>query len=1271
MDLLEEEFKDERELIMQRCLDNIQMGMSVPVSLRLLRKTLATYPIPSRSWFKGTSAKLPTICSQIEKLQRLHRMLDIVFADLASYHSALMSQSTTHTAPGNPNDTSALSGLVPKEGPSQLTLSSSLLPTIPMKRSRSIDLSLNDKRIQIKGKVGRMSHLKGVIERLDFLQFVLSRSSLTISYFQLQLLWRALGEEAVTNETLDQVVLWIDGMVTKENKMFTSFLTTLAQETDPKDPSSSSKLSCLGPRDSGALCLIPATEGEETSAAFEEGVLVKLFESDILPWVTRRDKTDTLNREPLAILCLKLFLLVNVTNKSLKVELDGSWLRVGQLSCMAVLWRMAVCCSDSLVHDAATSLLVEVHHRIPQMKFRNCDAIRGHILRISFRQLSIAMQSLRAGDSEKGRTDRTPERIDASTERWEGFSPSGSSSTEMFGLIGPIGESDGGALVTTPRDSSTSIASLSASVGSGPWDEWFDDGDILLDPKAIARVVARLIMLLLLYIQRFDQQPVQLITLQVLAGRDDSPVLTLTLRSTETVGTLRARVANHFKESPEVISLLKPGRSPQLLSGTFLGGGQERLEKNEITLRQAKFLPHDSVIARKKDVPTPTGPSRSPAEKSGPLTEDLITFQDLSGDLLAVIQPLHWLVSSVADETTLPPAGSLPTSLSLLQSTFQLPPFPLPVKSDMTLLPYGDSALDRNLIGMPSHSAPHPTAVATMQTQQTSGTDANLPVNGRLSDSLIPLLRQSPQHMDQLLAMLDGYLSTEIQGAACVNFDLSAAVWEVLQSLPTHPALLKQVRDMPYERTGGSIRVLLNLASPFRLLYVLQMVDSFLAEGDKGSGSAQTAQVSDWALQFLHMGGAEHLVHLIDCTIKLIKQENSEKREVDNQKERNSPQKSDGDATTLILGLLYRSLHRLLLLDPLYSRWQVSSQYSSLDSKDDKGNPSYSLYEYPPISSHSIKGNSKETTGHSTKAPPGLVLTCISTVSFVKAAMECVYRSESTGPGSAPLQALAENAFVLVMGLLTASEKGVEVLRETTSGSAALRVPVESSVHLLNSMTDAIDDTENDPLSLKSHSVSKQSLQEIEMSTCEIPSIQQWIRCLCLTHEDKQVRRKICHCVFNVLANIFYLTADPAIKKEEKAQKMLLFDCIFHAVVCTAHAGYELCRVSDVHASQVVASNRPQATSQCSTRTASPASPVTSTLHQSEQIYSLLASLLSLRGVPRLIFPSNGEIDKSSTASLQVIPSEVHDRDAEILIDLFASQVQYMTSFSLQSSMLY
>ena len=70
---------------------------------------------------------------------------------------------------------------------------------------------------------------------------------------------------------------------------------------------------------------------EETSSAFEEGILVKLFECNILPWVIKKDKIELLNRLPLAVLSMKLFLLVNVSNKSIKIEADGSWIRVGKI----------------------------------------------------------------------------------------------------------------------------------------------------------------------------------------------------------------------------------------------------------------------------------------------------------------------------------------------------------------------------------------------------------------------------------------------------------------------------------------------------------------------------------------------------------------------------------------------------------------------------------------------------------------------------------------------------------------------------------------------------------------------------------------------------------------------------------------------------------------------------------------------------------------------------------------------------------------------------
>ena len=82
------------------------------------------------------------------------------------------------------------------------------------------------------------------------------------------------------------------------------------------------------------------------------------------------------------------------------------------------------------------------------------------------------------------------------------------------------------------------------------------------------------------------------------------------------------------------------------------------------------------------------------------------------------------------------------------------------LRPDMTLVPFNDSNQDRNLLGVSSLSAPH-----TQLQNINNVTDVqNSLLPGRLSDCLIPILRQSPQHMDQLLAMLDGYLSTEIQG---------------------------------------------------------------------------------------------------------------------------------------------------------------------------------------------------------------------------------------------------------------------------------------------------------------------------------------------------------------------------------------------------------------------------------------------------------------------------------------------------------------------------
>lgn len=132
----------------------------------------------------------------------------------------------------------------------------------------------------------------------------------------------------------------------------------------------------------------------------------------------------------------------------------------------------------------------------------------------------------------------------------------------------------------------------------------------------------------------------------MLAGRDDSPVMTVTLRSTDTLGVLRQKVADHFKEPAESIALLKSTRH---LLGSI---GLDRLEKDTVTLRQAKFAPQDSVIARKKEAVIPavtsnkltsTSAASAPSSMNAYKSDDLVTPSDLSVGSMTNIRPLEWL----------------------------------------------------------------------------------------------------------------------------------------------------------------------------------------------------------------------------------------------------------------------------------------------------------------------------------------------------------------------------------------------------------------------------------------------------------------------------------------------------------------------------------------------------------------------------------------------------------------------------------------------------
>ena len=319
-------------------------------------------------------------------------------------------------------------------------------------------------------------------------------------------------------------------------------------------------------------------------------------------------------------------------------------------------------------------------------------------------------------------------------------------------------------------------------------------------------------------------------------------------------------------------------------------------------------------------------------KSAGPTVDDLITPPDLADDLLALLQPLHWLGTTVCDyesttssstvSTTPSSSGSgsgegglahasLPSngmdvnavseychlhplfsSVSILPTSPSLPPLPLTIPSTISTPPSLYSVLFLRLLAPPLSSSPlthsltlsshppltfhHPSFLRTYQAstvasifllppsplcskldmtlvQDSSGgvgggdgmgggglvgvpavPVGNIPPNSAglvhmqqhpqpgggsnpsypdphapppyptahyhytppvdiVSECLLPLLRQSPKYQDQLLAMLDGYFSTEqvITGRSwtiCLSIYLSInplLCCSILSSKPT------------------------------------------------------------------------------------------------------------------------------------------------------------------------------------------------------------------------------------------------------------------------------------------------------------------------------------------------------------------------------------------------------------------------------------------------------------------------------------------------------
>jgi hypothetical protein len=299
-----------------------------------------------------------------------------------------------------------------------------------------------------------------------------------------------------------------------------------------------------------------------------------------------------------------------------------------------------------------------------------------------------------------------------------------------------------------------------------------------------ARRVVRSITLLSRFLERFREVPVtpgpkaQPVLLTIQAGKAEAMALELKLPPTTLIRHLREKVASHFNEPPMNVLLYRK-------ASQRFGAAQTKLERDDATFEEEELTGSVTVLAKKND---PTTGGSQPKTTPTPAT-DLIVPADLE-EAPPDQQPFGgdawvWLVSTPEDVGRLPPPLPHKPDMVFSPTSKMRAPLPSPAKED--------SGSGAAVGGAPALPAEMP---------------------------LASLLKQNPQYLDQLFQLLE--LDASVQQRLAV--DLRAAVWDILQSLPTHPSVLADIRSLAFLERGRWDN-LFRERSIYRLLYLLQVRD--------------------------------------------------------------------------------------------------------------------------------------------------------------------------------------------------------------------------------------------------------------------------------------------------------------------------------------------------------------------------------------------------------------------------------------------------------------
>ena len=774
---------------------------------------------------------------------------------------------------------------------------------------------INTHRVRSSTSVCKISHDMNVLARLEFVRFILLFSSsedkprinnepnstshrIQLTLRHLTVLWMCFMDDSATCHSRVAFLRFLQELTVLEHRelaqllfMYSKDVYVSRADTNRRTRASDAMIRAIVPQyllsNPSALFgvgkNITGKVPSSCASMFAAGALERLFADYFAPFLMRdnhiRIKSGMMTSLPvgsdcaalampkqLLIVSLILFLHVNMTHNNIVFTNYGisgtkgsdtstmsefsvsassaSWIRTGKLLHLQLLWKVVVDADVEphcqAVSEFGESLLLELHHRCVGRSVLSSLKVHRYFIVMCFNHLAYAIQS-----------------------------------------IGVEGDADSAADTSMPSS------------------------------LRLSRRISLYISLLRRYIERFQKRLGYEITVRCIPAvsthslavhKDKMPYFSLTVHSSETVTTLQEEVARHLSG--------KDGHTATTDVGT-VSGDSIILSKIAARAVSARTVIDKFATWMGSDAPRapPDTSSSAPEEVQGDYRQYHFAKLEKAQCTVAEVglTPFtEWKQKNVLLYGKKPPSAVRHRDLITSQesSDATLASVIAATTPGSTVASSGGAASVREAICFSAVSCPvvtpssseaaHSPNTCVKQAQSIwddyiaemeSVLNRLCSSSGRESDYLAEILAigmealglevqtQSPDYVQQLLVLLDGFLSVhgdqEVESlhdssTGCVAVEASA--WSLLNFFPTSGSILYvQVSELTPHGGGDDLNIILRqISAPYQLLYSLNIIGSLINAPE----SLKTE--SSWIEKFVHVGGVEVLIEILTRLCEVV-----------------------------------------------------------------------------------------------------------------------------------------------------------------------------------------------------------------------------------------------------------------------------------------------------------------------------------------------------------------------------------------------------------------